>query len=46
MKLIYSLFMLVILSLLAEKLSTFEEPLLTACEMREVNLRLDSIKYL
>ena len=45
-KLLYSLFILATLGLLINKLSPSELPLITVSEMREVNRRLDSIKYL
>jgi len=45
MKLIYSLFMLVTLGLLL-KTDPSKQPLFTASEIRDVNRRLDSIKYL
>jgi hypothetical protein len=46
MKLLYSLFILATLGLLLDKLHSSELPLITVSEMREVNRRLDSIKYL
>lgn len=46
MKLIYSLFLLFTLGLLVKDVSASRAPLFSAAEMREVNLRLNSIRYL
>lgn len=43
MKLIHSLLLLVTLGLLVNNASSSEQPLFTACEMREVDRRLNAI---